>query len=63
MDLKKDLNYFIKIALPYLSMKDKPTRLMEVCKDWRRKLEKPIYEFYLIHNHMHMNDKIRLIIW
>ena len=44
-------------------MNDNPTRLLGVCKEWNKKLEKPIFEFYLIHNHMLMNDNIRLKIW
>ena len=52
--------YFVKLILPFLSINDNPTRLLGVCKEWQLKLEKPIFEFYLIHNHMLMNDTIRL---
>lgn len=51
------------MALPYLSINDNPTRLLEVCKNWNKKLKKPIYKFYLIHNHLLINDNIRLKIW
>lgn len=50
----------MKHVLPFLSINDNPTRLLGVCKEWQLKLEKPIFEFYLIHNHMLMNDTIRL---
>ena len=53
----------MKKALPYLQMSDNPTRLLGVCTEWSQKLEKPIFEFDLIHNHMLMNDNIRLVIW
>ena len=55
--------YLVKKALPYLEMSDNPTRLFGVCKEWNRKLLKPVCEFYLIQNHHVVNDDIRLNIW